>query len=53
MTGYHRNQKREPGVGFDDIAVTDVGLNLRYGSRWSPANPGYQVLTDEREDVAV
>jgi hypothetical protein len=48
MTGYHRNQKRIPGVGVDDIAVNDLVLNLRYGSRYTPANPGYQVLTDER-----
>src|SRR5204863_1131254 len=48
MSSYHRNQKREPGVGYDDIAVNDLGLNLRYGSRYTPANPGYQVLTDER-----
>ncbi len=30
---YFRNSKREPGVGLDDIAVTDTGLNLIYGSR--------------------
>jgi hypothetical protein len=48
MTSYHRNQKRIPGVGYDDIAINDLGLNLRYGSRYTAANPGYQVLTDER-----
>ena len=47
MNSYHRNQKRMPGVGNDDIAINDVGLNLRYGSR-SVTGPGYQVLTDER-----
>src|SRR5712691_4032890 len=44
MNSYHRNQKRIPGVGYDDIAVNDLGLNLRYGSR----STGYQQLTDER-----
>src|SRR3989449_556957 len=48
MNSYHRNQKRIEGVGYDDIAINDLGLNLRYGSRYTPANPGYQVLTDER-----
>jgi carboxypeptidase family protein len=47
MSGYHRNQKRIPGVGLDDIAILDTGLNLRYGSRYI-TGPGYQVLTDER-----
>jgi hypothetical protein len=44
MNSYHRNQKRIPGVGIADIAVNDLGLNLRYGSRFT----GYQQLTDER-----
>jgi hypothetical protein len=44
MSSYHRNQKRVPDVGYDDISVTDTGLNLRYGSR----STLYQVLTDER-----
>src|SRR6266702_5337035 len=43
MNSYHRNQKRMPGVGYDDIAINDIGLNLRYGSR-SVTGPGYQVL---------
>jgi hypothetical protein len=30
---YFRNSKREPGVGENDIAVTDLGKNLIYGSR--------------------
>ena len=47
MNSYHRNQKRLPEVGPNDIAITDLGLNLRYGSR-SLTGPGYQVLTDER-----
>jgi hypothetical protein len=47
MSSYHRNQKRQPEVGYNDIAVNDLGLNLRYGSR-SVTGPGYQALTDER-----
>ena len=46
---YHRNQKRQFGgtdarVTTDDIAVTDLGLNLNYGSRAS----GYQIFPDDR-----
>ena len=44
MNGYHRVQKRLPGVGHDTISVTDLGLNLRYGAR----STFYQTLTDER-----
>ena len=33
LNRYFRNSKREPGVGLDDIAVTDLGKNLIYGSR--------------------
>jgi hypothetical protein len=43
-SAYYRNQKRLPGVGFNDIAVFDQGLNLRYGSR----DTGYQTLHDDR-----
>lgn len=46
---YHRHQKRQYGgtdarVTTDDIAVTDLGLNLNYGSRAS----GYTVFPDDR-----
>ena len=46
---YHRHQKRQYGgtdarVTIDDIAVTDLGLNLNYGSRAS----GYTVFPDDR-----
>lgn len=41
---YHRNQTRVPGVGDNDISVTDQGLNLQYGSR----RTGYQTLHDVR-----
>ena len=46
---YHRHQKRQFGgtdarVTIDDIAVTDLGLNLNYGSRAS----GYTVFPDDR-----
>ena len=43
-TSYHRVQKRLPGVGYDVISVTDLGLNLRYGAR----STLYQTLHDER-----
>ena len=33
LNRYFRNSKREPGVGENDIAVTDLGKNLIYGSR--------------------
>ena len=53
---YHRNQKRQFGgtdarVTTDDIAVTDLGLNLNYGSRAT----GYTVFPDDRwhERIAV
>ena len=46
---YHRHQKRQFGgtdarVTTDDIAVTDLGSNLNYGSRAS----GYTVFPDDR-----
>ena len=46
---YHRHQKRQFGgtdarVTTDDIAVTDLGLNLNYGSRAT----GYTVFPDDR-----
>ena len=40
---YNRDQRRLPGVG-DAISVTDLGLNLEYGSR----SAGYQKLNDLR-----
>jgi hypothetical protein len=46
---YHRDQARVPGVGYDDISVTDTGLNLRYGSR----STLYQVLNDDRKHERV
>jgi Carboxypeptidase regulatory-like domain/TonB dependent receptor len=41
---YWRVQKRQPEVGENDIAVTDLGLNLQYGSR----RTGYFTLDDLR-----
>ncbi|HME99485.1 MAG TPA: carboxypeptidase regulatory-like domain-containing protein [Terriglobia bacterium] len=41
---YWRNQKRQPEVSVNDISVTDLGLNLTYGSR----RTGYQTLNDLR-----
>jgi hypothetical protein len=46
---YHRHQKRQFGgtdarVTTDDIAVTDLALNLNYGSRAT----GYTVFPDDR-----
>jgi len=41
---YWRVQKRQPEVSDDDISVTDLGLNLTYGSR----RTGYQTLKDLR-----
>ena len=41
---YWRVQKRQPEVSDNDISVTDLGLNLQYGSR----RTGYQTLDDLR-----
>src|SRR5712691_629335 len=46
---YNREQRRIPGVGRDDISVTDTGLNLRYGAR----STLYQRLNDLRDHQRV